>query len=140
MKLTKEQIQSDYRWYNFMVVFICFSFSGCWTNTRFQHENEKANLFNDNFFPNLFIVCRASWKGTNSNVCPYCCTLISCALCNYLDCLKKKRKKKERGLWNALCNHRWHHVNPCYWVPPSGQMPMSQCLAEMNDVILTPPL
>lgn len=50
------------------------------------------------------------------------------------------KKGEGEQLWNALCNRRWLHVNPCYWVPPSGQMPMSQCLAQMNDVILTPPL
>lgn len=115
---------------------ICFPLSDYWTKL-FLHPNVKSNTITTFFLLFFIVVYEAPWKSPKSNVCPYCCTLLRCTLCNYLDGLKKGEGEQ---LWNALCNRRWLHVNPCYQVPPSGQMPMSQCLAQMNDVILTPPL
>lgn len=66
------------------------------------------------------VVYKAPWKCPKSNVCPQCCTSSCCALCNYLDGLKKERENN--------CETHCATADDFMLTPVPGFHPRVKCL------------
>ena len=88
---------------------ICFPFSGYWTKL-FLHPNVKSNTLSQNF---SYFRCglQSALEEPQKQCLPL--LLYFVMLCT-LQLFRWFKKREGEQLWNALCNRRWLHVNPCY--------------------------